>query len=143
MNTVSFQDLTARALKSKRITFGDVRRLQRCILPDGIASREEAEVLIALEQVVRKVDPSWGDFLISAVMDFVVWGCRPTGHVDQDASRWLVARLSSGPATKTIHRLMREILAEAEQVDEALSSFAVSADQALEHVAEIGTHLGA
>ena len=143
MNIVSLQDFMTRVEGSKRITFGDVRRLQRCILPDGIASREEAEALIALGQVVGKADPSWGDFLISAVMDFVVWGCRPTGHVDQEASRWLVALLSSGPATRTTQRLMREILAEAEQVDEALSSFAAGADQTPGTTIEVQAHLGA
>ena len=122
MNTVSFQDFTSRALRSKRITFGDVRRLQRWILPDGISSREEAEALIALELVVDKADPAWSEYLVWAVVDFVVWGCRPTGHVDQEASQWLVAALSSGEPTRTTQRLVREILTEAGGPDEALAS---------------------
>ncbi len=123
MNTVSFQDFTSRALRSKRITFEDVRRLQRWILPDGISSREEAEALIALELVVDKADPAWSEYLVSAVVDFVVWSCRPTGHVDQEASQWLLAALSSREPTRTTQRLVRQILTEAEGTDEALVSF--------------------
>src|SRR4051794_39337056 len=38
------------------ISFGDVRRLQRDILPDGIGSREEAQLLFTLEQTVARVE---------------------------------------------------------------------------------------
>ena len=44
----TLREFVTKALLTKRIGFGDLRRLQRDILPDGITSREEAEILIAL-----------------------------------------------------------------------------------------------
>jgi hypothetical protein len=39
MITVSLSEFAAKVRQKNRISFGDVRRLQRDILPDGIASR--------------------------------------------------------------------------------------------------------
>ena len=61
-----------------RISFGDVKRLQRDILPDGISSREETELLLTLEQTAAWVDAAFGDWLVAMMVDFVVWGMRPT-----------------------------------------------------------------
>jgi hypothetical protein len=41
-----------RVRETGRINFGDVKRLQRDILPDGISSREEAELLLTLDRIV-------------------------------------------------------------------------------------------
>jgi hypothetical protein len=45
----TLRDFASAAVQSKRIRFGDLRRLKRDILPARITTREEAEVLIALE----------------------------------------------------------------------------------------------
>ena len=42
----------AEADAPRRISFGDVKRLQRDILPDGISSREDAELLLTLALTV-------------------------------------------------------------------------------------------
>lgn len=52
-------DFTDKILAKDRISFGDVRRLKRDILPDGIASREEAEALLGLDRAVTKADAAW------------------------------------------------------------------------------------
>jgi hypothetical protein len=58
---------------------------------------------------------------VRAVVDFAVWGARPTGYVDQDTARWLVATLSCGEGpSAAASRIAFEIVKEAEQVDEAL-----------------------
>ena len=49
-------DFTDKILAKDRISFGDVRRLKRDILPDGIASREQAEALLGLDRAVTKAD---------------------------------------------------------------------------------------
>ena len=41
-----------------RLLFADLRRLQRDILPDGITTRAEAEVLLSLEHSAR-LDGAW------------------------------------------------------------------------------------
>src|SRR5215208_6291265 len=119
----TLRDFASVAFQSKRIRFGDLRRLKRDILPARITTREEAEVLIALDAVVEKADREWRSYLIGTVRDFVVWGLTPVGQVDRAKAEWLVVVLSSGVARKTARTLAREIAREAYQVDEALVIF--------------------
>ena len=55
----SLSEFVGKVESKGRISFGDVQRLQRDILPDGLASREEAELLIALDRRATKADPAW------------------------------------------------------------------------------------
>src|SRR5215204_54602 len=119
----TLRDFASAAVQSKRIRFGDLRRLKRDILPARITTQEEAEVLIALDAVVEKADREWRSYLIGTVRDFVVWGLTPVGQVDRAKAEWLVVVLSSGVARKTARTLAREIAREAYQVDEALLIF--------------------
>ena len=79
----TLRDFANAAFQSKRIRFGDLRRLKRDILPARITTREEAEVLISLDAVVEKADREWRSYLIGTVRDFVVWGLSPVGRVDR------------------------------------------------------------
>ena len=57
----SLQTFANKVQKAGCIRFGDVKRLQRDILPDGISSRQEAELLLSLEQSVDRADRALGD----------------------------------------------------------------------------------
>src|SRR5215213_2763204 len=85
----SLQTFASKVQAAGRISFGDVRRLQRDILPDGISSRDEAELLLTLAQAVNRADRAFSDWLVATMVDFVVWGMRPTGTVDADTADWL------------------------------------------------------
>ena len=54
--SASLRAFVSKALERDRISFGDLRRLQRTVLPHGITTREQAEVLIALEQTIARTD---------------------------------------------------------------------------------------
>jgi hypothetical protein len=82
----SLQAFANNIQRAGRISFGDVQRLQRDILPDGISSREGAELLLTLAQTVGRADCAFGDWLVATVVDFVVWGLRPTGTVDAETA---------------------------------------------------------
>ena len=81
----SLQAFASNVQKAGRISFGDVKRLQRDILPNGISSRAEAELLLTLDQSVSRADRAFADWLVAMMVDFVVWGVRPTGSVDAEA----------------------------------------------------------
>ena len=108
-----------RVSRSGRITADDVKALQREILPGGVASREEADLLLALDYSTRRGDPRFTDWLVAALVDFAVWGERPTGRVDAQMARWLASWLTQAP-NATSRRLAREIMREAQDVDAAL-----------------------
>ena len=113
------RDYMDRVIEAKQIDADDVRDLQRRVLEDGLASRAEAEALLALDRTVP-ADESWGTVVTALMVDFVVWGSRPTGKVTADDARWLAAALDIGTPTGTAERIAKAILEEAEQVDEAL-----------------------
>src|ERR671913_1939615 len=98
MRSTSLRDFVCRALESKRISFGDLRRLQRDILPASITTREEAEILLALDRAVDRADRGWRDYLVRSVRDFVIWGLPPAGRIDGDKAQWMMTTLSSSSA---------------------------------------------
>jgi len=88
-------------------SFGDLCRLQRNILPHGLLTREQAEVLIALDQTIPRTDKAWAGYLVAALTDFVVWRSSSPGRVENEAAAWLVASLSCGRPTRTTGMIAR------------------------------------
>jgi hypothetical protein len=111
---VSLSDFAEKVRAKNRITFGDVRRLQRDVLPDGIESREQAELLFELDRSIPRIERSWEACLVALVVDFVVWVERPTGIVDQATAEWVSTVLGAPEAaTRTARLIAREIADEA------------------------------
>jgi hypothetical protein len=104
-----------------RINFADVRRLERDILPDGVTSRAEAEILIRLDRDVPRADRTWNAWFVAAMVDFVVWSERPTAVVNEEAAAWLSAALDEPTPCRNARRLIAAIVAEAERVHESLA----------------------
>jgi hypothetical protein len=117
MERPELSDFVQQVISRGRITYGDIKRLQRKVLPDGVMTREEAEALLILDRTVERMDPTWAAYLSDTIVDFVVWGSRPTGYVDQETAHWLETLLCVKP-TKAAGRILREVLHEAEGVDQ-------------------------
>ena len=112
------------AMGRGEISRADVHTLRRDILPNGIETRDEADVLIALDRALHDKDEIWASFMVQAIVDFVVWSSRPTGRVDRDTAEWLIASLGCGTGpSATAVRIAFEIVREAESSDEALVAF--------------------
>ncbi|GJD49831.1 hypothetical protein OPKNFCMD_2565 [Methylobacterium crusticola] len=127
MIKISLQDFCNRIVAQGAISLEDVRELGRTLLPDGFRCREEADMLIALERAVASVDPAFGTFLTAAVVDFAVWGERPTGYVDADLAHWLAASLTAGRGPTPLGvEIAREVIREAESSHEQLLACALS-----------------
>jgi len=120
----SLESFINSTIARSEISRTDVNSLRRDVLPNGIESRDEADVLIALDRAVYDKDEGWAPFLIQAVVDFVVWSSRPTGRVERDTAEWLVSSLGcgSGP-TRNAVAIAFEVIREAESSDEALVAF--------------------
>lgn len=107
----------------RRITAEDVRHLHRELLPDGIPSRAVADALLALDRSLD-ADPLWAECLTPAIVDFAVWGLRPTGVINAETASWLLTALTIGDPTPTALRILEEIAASAHEVDPALLLYA-------------------
>src|SRR5579863_4359381 len=67
MLSENLQSFVAAVRANGQVRYGDVRRLQRDILPNGIFSREEAGLLIALNAGLVRADRAWAQWLMAAV----------------------------------------------------------------------------
>lgn len=128
MNSVSLQFFCNRIAAAGRITERDVQHLASDILADGLACRDDADLLIALDRAVPHGDEGFGDLLLALVVDFAVWGERPTGTVDPDVARWLAASLGNGTGPSPLAaRIALAIVQEAQSSDEHFIAFALAA----------------
>src|SRR5215217_3327152 len=118
MDTTPLCVFITKVRASNRIVFADLRRLQRDVLPTGATSREEIEILLALDSL-GQVDDDWPDYLVATVKAFVLSTSDPPGSVDADTAAWLVTALSDArPRSATA--ILRAVLSEARHVDEVL-----------------------
>ena len=104
MSTGKLQDFAASVITRGQVTFGDVRRLQRDYLPDGITTREEAEILVTLSDKLLRADKAWAQWLVAALARH--FACR--GESDpsiQAAGRaWPETLLAASPASTALGR---------------------------------------
>ncbi|MDP4026171.1 hypothetical protein Q8W71_26450 [Methylobacterium sp. NEAU 140] len=134
MTTISVAQFCNHAVSAGTISADDLIVLKREVIPDGIASREEADLLIALERAVIGSD-AFAEFLIASVVDYAVWVERATGYIDRDAAAWLQASLSgrTGPSPVGA-RIAMEIVREAQGSAESLTAFALEANRWIREV---------
>jgi hypothetical protein len=71
----------------------DVLRFRAAFYDDGMISAEEADALFALDDACRVQDPSWVDFFIEAVTDYIVDQTEPEGYLTAENAEWLIAHI--------------------------------------------------
>jgi hypothetical protein len=123
MKNASLRAFLGRCADTRRLGYGDLRRLQRDILPSGPASRAEVEALMRLDLALDRADGGWAGYLVGAVKDFVISASDPPGVVDSALAGWLLSVLTDA-RPKTALGIARAVLLEAREVDDALQAFA-------------------
>jgi len=83
MKKKTIEELIAEVRRKSRIGKYDVQALRRDFFKDGLASREDADLLIELDREVDSVHFSWPAFFISALTEFAVWNSGPPGYIDK------------------------------------------------------------
>ena len=121
MDTTPLCVFVTKVTASNRIVFGDLKRLQRDVLPTGATSREEIEILLSLDSL-GNVDDDWPGYLVKAVKAFVLSTSDPPGSIDADTAAWLVMALSDA-RPKSATAIIRTVLSEARYVNEVLLAF--------------------
>ncbi|MBO0758450.1 MAG: hypothetical protein J2P54_21575 [Bradyrhizobiaceae bacterium] len=123
MKESKLQDFVIYAVAKNRITFGDVRRLQRDCLPDGISSYEDVKTLLDLDAKIERTDRAWTAWLVSAVFEFAVQSEQCPETDASGTGEWLLNLLSeTGAPTKARRRITRAIRRKARRVREMTSS---------------------
>lgn len=119
MDTAPLLLFARKVLTSNRLLFADLRRLQRDILPDGIKTRAEAEVLLSLDHIAR-LDDAWMPYLAEAVAMLAISGSEPPG-LDPETETWLI-RILQAAQPRTAARIVRAIAREGREMDEGLTA---------------------
>ncbi|MEZ6024116.1 MAG: hypothetical protein R3C16_12045 [Hyphomonadaceae bacterium] len=73
----------------RRISAEEALHLRKEIFPDGVVSRQEAEVLIALNNLVAEADEAWAHAFVEALVDHALRAGPYEGHVDDVTADWL------------------------------------------------------
>jgi hypothetical protein len=102
------RDFVCHVIAKGQITLGDVRRLQRGYLPDGITNGEELEMLIPLNAKLVRADKAWAQWLLSVVADFVTNREACERSFEDGGGKW-ADRLLAASATKLGRRIARQI----------------------------------
>jgi hypothetical protein len=118
----SLREFVDRVADKNAIGEDDVKFLCQTVLEDGLISRQDAETLLALDRSHDTVS-SWDDAIVVLMVDYVVWGTRPTGLVTPEDARWLAAALELGGPTETAMRIAYAVIEEAHDIDESLIQF--------------------
>jgi hypothetical protein len=84
-----------------RITPEDVRLLRRHLWPEGIRSRQDAVMALALDECCGSHCPEWGIYVVEAVTEFVVWRESPTGEVSDETAGWLLQWLTDAGSVRS------------------------------------------
>jgi hypothetical protein len=116
---LSLEGFTIQVREKGRIGKYDVHTVRETFLKGGLTSRTEADLLIALDREVDSVHVSWPAFFISTLTAFVVWDSGRPGHVDEEQSKWLLARLVTQGTTDRGRRALATIAQQAEYLDDA------------------------
>lgn len=91
--TMNFPDLAKQAAADGMITADEVLALRRVAWPDGVIDADEAEAILAINDLVSDKNAEWTDFLVEAVGEYVVNGTQPKGYVAPETAAWLMANL--------------------------------------------------
>jgi hypothetical protein len=121
MDNLNLRAFISKILKTRRLRFGDLRRLQRDVLPKGAANREEVEALLDLDRALERADAGWPVYLSDVVKEFVIASADRPGAVESEAAEWLLRALS-GTSAKTVRSIMRDILASVAETDEVVGT---------------------
>ncbi|MGH6923017.1 MAG: hypothetical protein ACRED5_04530 [Propylenella sp.] len=121
------RDVVADAVASKRVTAGDVTELRRAVYHDGAAEAGEVERLFKIDEAAEERDPSWPEFFVEAVTDYLVEQVEPHGYLSEANADWLIARIGSDGVVKTATELelLVKVMERAKSSPERLVSFAL------------------
>lgn len=123
--TLHFRALAAQAAEDSAISAQEILELRRAAWPDGKIDPEEAEAIFILNDQIETPTREWSDFFIEALVEFVVNGTEPRGHVSDENATWLIERVSHDGKVNTLTEmeLMVRVLEKAASAPDALRLF--------------------
>lgn len=108
------QEFVCNVIAKGQIRYGDVRRLQRDYLADGITAREELELLISTNERIVRADRAWVQWLVASVAKFVGTPEVREDPIKEADIEWVRSVLAAS-TTSLGRRIARQIRRELER----------------------------
>lgn len=110
------------------ITPSDVALIRRHMWPEGIGSRWQAAMAIALDESCPARCPEWTNFLVESVTDFVVRRDSVDETVSGETAGWLLERVADAGVvrTKAGLEILLHVLETARHVPDFLSALVLN-----------------
>lgn len=89
-----------------------------------VMTRREAEVLFEMDAAQTGENPAWSAYFVECLVEFLVYGSRPTGRIGDSDAAWLIATVGK-EISPTVPALVRALVLQAEDVPEALIRLAM------------------
>ncbi len=119
MRSTALQALADDIARDRRVTADEALQLRQQVFPDGVVSRDEAEVLIALSAKVANSDAAWAQCFSEVVCDCMCAGDAVIGDAD---AAWLMAQFDRPLREFELDALVK-VLERANFAPEALAAF--------------------
>ncbi|WP_290978960.1 hypothetical protein [Hyphomicrobium sp.] len=114
-------------MSRQTVEFDDLLLLKRVFYEDGVASAQEAELLIAMHRTCKVHHADWPDFFVEAITDYLILQEPPCGYLTAANAHWLIDQVSRDGRieSKTELELVRNVLDKARWAPASLSKFAL------------------
>jgi len=89
-----------------------------------VMTRREAEVLFEIDAAQATDNPAWSAYFVESLVEFLVYGSRPTGHISESDAAWLVASVGK-EVSPNVPALVRALVLQAEEVPECVIRLAM------------------
>ena len=95
--SVNLQQLKKEILADGKIDKDEVNQLRKTIYADGKIDQEEADFIFELNDAVsgKKNDPTWNQFFVQVVSDFLLNDEKSPGVIDEEEGKWLVEKIGA------------------------------------------------
>jgi hypothetical protein len=122
-----FTSLVQSIAAKGRVSAEDALALRRAAYADGGISRQEAEMLVALDGKTGSDDAEWIAFFLESLTDYLVMQEAPVGYISPENARWLIACAGgdAGAKSSTMLELLIRIMEKATSCPPALAAFAL------------------
>lgn len=110
-----------------RLTAEDIGILRDHVFVQGIASSQDAAILLAINTSCHEKCPEWHGYFIDGITGFIVGSCYPPGSMDEWNADWLIAIIATrGVVNSRIELdLLFHIIDVSRHVPDSLSIFAL------------------
>lgn len=126
--TTHFTELAQRAAIDGVVDPQELLGLRRQGWGDGIITREEAEAIFAINNVLTERDQAWTDFFVEAIGEYVLNGTQPRRQCNEAEAQWLMAQIDADGLLESYTELeaLVAIVERAENVPDVLKNYLVA-----------------